>query len=142
LLHNAEEQTCGLILSSPIVSKEDRIHFTRETLILNDDNNEVQRLSSLGIGKKVSRTRYFGGRITPVYKKGAHSDPTIYRPIAVLPTLSRVFEQLLMTQLQHQILPYISPKQFGFLKGSSTSNAGDSLASAILAATANNHWAD
>ena len=31
-------------------------------------------------------------RITPVYKKGARSDPTNYRPIAVLPTLSRVFE--------------------------------------------------
>ena len=31
-------------------------------------------------------------RITPVYKKGARSDPSNYRPIAVLPTLSRVFE--------------------------------------------------
>ena len=34
--------------------------------------------------------------ITPVYKKGT-------RPIAVLPTLSRVFEQLLITQLQCHI---------------------------------------
>ena len=31
-------------------------------------------------------------RITPVYKKGALSDPSNYKPIAVLPTLSRVFE--------------------------------------------------
>jgi len=31
-------------------------------------------------------------RITPIHKKATHSDPTNYRPIAVLPTLYRVFE--------------------------------------------------
>ena len=39
-------------------------------------------------------------RITPEYKKVTHSDSTNYQPIAiriVLPTLSHVFEQLLMT---------------------------------------------
>ena len=40
-------------------------------------------------------------RITPIYKKEARSDPINYRPIAVLPTLSRIFELLLFTQLQH-----------------------------------------
>ena len=73
-------------------------------------------------------------RITPVYKKGARSDSTNYRPIAVLPTLSRVFELLLITQFQRQISPHIPPEQFGFLKGSSTSDAGVSLASAITTA--------
>ena len=52
----------------------------------------------------------------------------------VLPTLSRVFELLLITQLQRQISPHIPPEQFGFLKGSSTSDAGVSLASAITTA--------
>jgi len=66
--------------------------------------------------------------------KGARSDPTNYRPIAVLPTLSRVFEQLLVGQLQHHIFPHIPPEQFGFLRGSSTSDAGISLASTIAAA--------
>ena len=60
-----------------------------------------------------------------------HSDPTNYHPIAVLP---RVFEQLLMTQLQRHILPFIPSEQFGFLKGSSTSDAGISLASTIASA--------
>ena len=73
-------------------------------------------------------------RITPVHKKGTRSDPTNYRPIAVLPTLSRVFEQLLVTQLQHRILPFIPSDQFGFLKESSTSDAGISLASTIASA--------
>ena len=73
-------------------------------------------------------------RITPVYKKGAHSDPSNYRPIAVLPTLSRVFELLLISQLQRQIYPHIPSDQFGFMKGSSTSDAGVSLASTITTA--------
>ena len=69
-----------------------------------------------------------------MHKKGTRSDPTNYRPIAVLPTLSRIFEQLLITQLQHRILPFIPSDQFGFLKGSSTSDAGISLASMIASA--------
>ena len=73
-------------------------------------------------------------RITPVHKKGTHSDPTNYRPIAVLSTLSRVFEQLLMTQLWRRILPFIPSQQFGFLKGSSTSDAGIFLATMIASA--------
>ena len=75
-------------------------------------------------------------RITPVYKKGTSSDPTNYRPIAVLPTLSRVFEQLLISQLQRRILPFIPSEQFGFLAGSSTSDAGISLASTIASTIA------
>ena len=54
-------------------------------------------------------------RITPIYKKGARSDPINYRPIVVLPTLSHIFEQLLITHLQR---PLIFHQQFGFLKGS------------------------
>ena len=42
-------------------------------------------------------------RITPVFKKGSRSDPTCYRPIAVLPTLSRIFERLLAPQLRRRI---------------------------------------
>ena len=32
--------------------------------------------------------------VTTVFKKGSRSDPTCYQPVAVLPTLSRVFEKL------------------------------------------------
>ena len=73
-------------------------------------------------------------KIKPVFKKGACSDPSNYRPIVVLPTLSHVFRLLLISQLQRQISPRIPSEQFGFLKGSSTSDAGVSLASTISTA--------
>ena len=56
------------------------------------------------------------------------------RPIAVLPTLSRVFERLLLPQLSRCIYPHIPKEQFGFMKGSSTSDAGVLLASCITTA--------
>ena len=59
---------------------------------------------------------------------GSRTDPTCYRPIAVLPTLSRVFERLFLPQLSRRIHPHIPKEQFGFMKGSSTSDAGVLLA--------------
>ena len=73
-------------------------------------------------------------RITPVFKKDSRLDPTCYRPIAVLPTLSCIFERLLVSQLQRHIDPHIPREQFGFMRGSSTSDAGVSLASTITTA--------
>ena len=73
-------------------------------------------------------------RVTPVFKKGSRSDPTCYNTVAVLPILSRVFEKLLIPQLRRHIDPHISKEQFGFMKGSSTSDAGVLLASSITTA--------
>ena len=63
-------------------------------------------------------------RITPVFKKGSWSDPSCYCPIAVLPTLSQVFERLSVPQLWRHIEPHIPWEQFGFKRGSSASDAG------------------
>ena len=72
--------------------------------------------------------------ISPIFKKGSRTDSTCYRPIAVLPTLSRVFEKLLVPQLSQRIDPYIPKEQLGFMKGSSISDAGVILASCITTA--------
>ena len=73
-------------------------------------------------------------RVTPVFKRSSRSDPNCYRPIAVLPTLSHAYEKLLVTQMRQRIDLHIPKEQFGFLKGSSTSDASVLLASTILTA--------
>ena len=104
-------KSCAQLLSGPLTSLF----------------RKICRQSILPASWKISR-------ITPVFKKGSRSDPTCYRPIAVLPTLSRVFERLLAPQLRRHIDPHIPREQFGFMRGSSTSDAGVSLASTITAA--------
>ena len=67
-------------------------------------------------------------------KNCSRTDPTCYRPIAVLPTLSRVFERLLVPQLSRCIHSHILKEQFRFMKSSSTSDAGtsDAVTAGIL----------
>ena len=72
--------------------------------------------------------------ITPVYKGGDRSDPSNYRPISVLPSISKILEKLLNSRLikylsKHNIL---SPSQFGFRQGKSTEDAILSLTSTIV----------
>ena len=40
-------------------------------------------------------------RITPIYKRGSHTDPANYCPVAMLPTLSGVFERVLAGETYH-----------------------------------------
>lgn len=46
--------------------------------------------------------------------------PQNYRPISLLPTLSKLFERLLLSRLSTYITDYIRPEQFGFRPGHST----------------------
>ena len=55
-------------------------------------------------------------RVTPIYKEGDKSERSNYRPISVLPVLSRLFEKLIYDQL-YQYLErggFLTSDQFGF----------------------------
>ena len=63
--------------------------------------------------------------ITPIYKKGAHNDVGNYRPVSVLPLMSKIFEKA----MSHRLIDYVgkfsilSSSQFGFQRGKSTADA-------------------
>ena len=62
--------------------------------------------------------------ITPIYKnKGARTDKTMYRPISILPTLSKICESILHNRLLHHLMDnnIITQKQAAYLKGDSCS---------------------
>ena len=61
--------------------------------------------------------------ITPVYKK---KDPTLvenYRPVSVLPTVSKVFERIIQKQFSSFINDFLSPYLCGYRKGFNTQYA-------------------
>lgn len=79
-------------------------------------------------------------RVLPIYKKGDHDLLDNYRPISILPALSKFFERILFNQLtnylaKHQIL---FGSQYGFRNGHSAEHAAFELVERILSSFSNN----
>lgn len=64
-------------------------------------------------------------KVIPVFKKGSKSSPQHYRPISILPTISKVFERLMQVRLTDFLLrnSIINDTQFGFIPSKSTNDA-------------------
>ena len=75
-------------------------------------------------------------RVTPVHKAGSPCDMDNYRPISVLPTISKIFEKLTLNRLESFISTQalLSPCQFGFRRCRSTTHAILTLLSYIQTA--------
>ena len=78
----------------------------------------INRIITEGIIPKELKTAL----TTPVYKKGDADDPNNYRPISVLPIISKVMEKVLSEQLYTYLLSngHISSSQHGFKPKHST----------------------
>ena len=61
--------------------------------------------------------------ITPVHKKDEPTDKETYRPVSLLPLLSKVFEGLLYDQLSEYLEKYLNTLLSGFRKNHSTQHA-------------------
>ena len=58
--------------------------------------------------------------VTPIHKKKGKSDKTNYRPVSILPNISKIYEILIYNQLYDYFDDILSPSQCGFPKGHST----------------------
>ena len=58
--------------------------------------------------------------IVPVFKKEDQNEKTNYRPISLLPLISKIFEKFLYQQIEDFSNKILSPKLCGFRKGHST----------------------
>ena len=55
--------------------------------------------------------------VTPVFKKGARTSKNNYRPVSILPILSKPFERLISKQFSEFFESILSKFQCGFRKG-------------------------
>ena len=64
-------------------------------------------------------------KVIPIFKSNDPSKLSNYRPISILPILSKIFEKVIYTRLERHLIinDILSPNQFGFRKGHSTSMA-------------------
>ena len=61
--------------------------------------------------------------ITPVYKKDDPTDKVNYRPVSVLPLLSKIFEKVIYNQLRECMDLFLNKLLCGFRKAHSTQHA-------------------
>ena len=54
--------------------------------------------------------------VTPIHEKGDKTDKTNYRPISILPNLSKVYERLMYNQIFPYFYSVFSKFQYGFRK--------------------------
>ena len=64
-------------------------------------------------------------RVIPLFKSGHRNMPGNYRPISILPAISKIMERILYNQLYNYLTEYglLSSAQFGFRKSHSTATA-------------------
>ena len=84
--------------------------------LVNIWNNEV-------ISKKLFPTKLKLADITPIFKKGDATLAKNYRPVSVLPVISKVYERLMQKQLISYIYQYLSPYLCGYRKGYNAQHA-------------------
>ncbi|KAI8429321.1 hypothetical protein MSG28_007816 [Choristoneura fumiferana] len=72
-------------------------------------------------------------RVSPIHKSGPKTDPGNYRPISVLPVISKVFERVLYNRLDNYLnkIGFYFQRQYGFRTKSNTLSATIDLVTKI-----------
>ena len=61
--------------------------------------------------------------VTPIFKKGDSTNKENYRPISILPHISKIFERILFQQISSYVSSILSPYLCGFRKGYNAQHA-------------------
>ena len=82
-------------------------------------------MNDLNISVKNSTVHHFMSyaNVIPVYKKGSKSSKENYRPISILPNVSKIFEKFMFKQMAQFMDQYFSKFQCGFRKGYSVQHS-------------------
>ena len=85
----------------------------------------IAKLINLSFSTGTFPSRWNTAKVTPLHKNGTERDPCNYRPISVLPVLSKVIERHLHNTLYTFLCEnsLIFPRQSGFRKNHSTETA-------------------
>lgn len=87
-------------------------------LIITNLTNCLNKLLSEGVFPDTLKV----AKVSPIYKSGSKTDPGNYRPISVLPVISKIFEKILHIRLEThlQTINFIYKQQYGFRSKSNT----------------------
>ena len=85
--------------------------------------NPLRLLFNISLEKEQFPSELKYADVSPLFKKDDANDKQNYRPISILPSISKVLERLLFQQITNFVSEKISPYLCGFRKGFSTEHA-------------------
>ena len=65
-------------------------------------------------------TSFKNANVSPIYKKDSRLEEKNYRPISILPILSKIYERIMHSQIRAYFDNILSKYQFGFRQGYSS----------------------
>ena len=83
------------------------------SIFLSDISNESKRQLDFPLSLKLAN-------VIPIYKEKEKTLSKIYRPISLLPIISKLFEKIMYKQISDYVEKFLSPYIFGYRKGHST----------------------
>ncbi|KAI8426007.1 hypothetical protein MSG28_004983 [Choristoneura fumiferana] len=94
----------------------------------------ITHVCNLALSSGVFPRLFKKAQIVPVHKKGDRDCVNNYRPISILPALSKILERIMNSRLVNYLENnnLVSPSQFGFRAGKSTSDAVHQLTDHIV----------
>jgi len=109
------KSSCGFDLLSNRMLKKEKIKFSK---LLIDLINETIKSNTF---PEVLKT----AKVIPIFKKGDKKNLNNYRPISLLPVLSKVLEKVINEQITEKLdqMHIIDDNQYGFRSGHSTEDA-------------------
>ena len=87
-----------------------------------DKNTVLKEIKKLNSNKEAIESPKFPdffkfANITPAFKQGSRNQKDNYRPISILPLISKIFEKLICSQLSNNFDNILSKFQCGFRRG-------------------------
>ena len=95
----------------PVKIIKDNLHFFSYILYNNFNNS---------LNSSLFPDRLKLADVSPVFKNGNKNDKLNYRPVSILPTISKIYERLIFYQVNEYFDSKLSPYQCGFRKNYST----------------------
>jgi hypothetical protein len=103
-------------LKSSNTSGDDSISNSLLKNIISSINLPLAHIFNLSLSSGVVPTKLKVAHVTPVFKAGSKHDFTNYRPISILPSISKILEKIMYTRIFNFISKQniLSSNQFGF----------------------------
>jgi Reverse transcriptase (RNA-dependent DNA polymerase) len=120
-------------LKNTLASGVDKIKLNTIKYCIDEISEYITEIINLSFSQNKVPKGMKIGKIIPIFKGGSPTDPSNYRPISILPIISKILEKIVQIRLLtfFQLRFQVFAQQYGFIQNSNTITALFDLISKI-----------